>query len=165
MSIITILQMILSLITTNDWHVSCFFLLQNKQMKSTALLISIFLSLVLSIVQARLSDEHALHLDRSKFTQSISNVFFGERRHVGFGKFVGSGDSLSTAKKLEKPPTIMRKLILATIFHLSLKNSNFLNSWKGVLQGFLNKRKQLPMKHKILSPSGPTNGWYYGSQH
>ena len=111
--------------------------------------------------QARLSDEHALQMSRPKFRRTISNVFFGERRYVGFGKFVGSGDALPSA--VGKSPVILRQIILAKIIQLSQTNSNFFRSWKKVV-GPLMKIRKRPTGKAIFSPSGPTSGWYYGSQ-
>ena len=125
------------------------------------LLLIPFLNLIF-VTEARVADEHALQVERSKFRRTIGNVFFGERRYVGFGKFVGSGDSVPIA--IDPKSTTMSKLMMATIFHLSLKNSIFLNSWKNVVEGLIKKRQlQRPTKGGSASPSGPTNGWYYGS--
>ena len=119
------------------------------------------LALMFCSSQARLSDEHAIQMSRPKFRRTISNVFFGERRYVGFGKFVGSGDALSSV--IGKKPAILRQIIFAKIIQLSQTNSNFLRSWKQIV-GPLIKIPKRPTDKAIFSPSGPTSGWYYGSQ-
>lgn len=129
---------------------------------------SIFLILSICLVgfsDARFSDNHAvLKHRRHPIGRSINNVFFGERRQVGFGKFVGSGDVKPDI--VDQQNSKLWTEILVKIGGLSMRNGQLFDAWQNVNKKPGNKRffKQSD-KTKIepFSPSGPTDGWFYGS--
>ena len=72
----------------------------------------------------------------------VNKIFKGERRQSGFGKFVGAGDLDVSISQQKQPIFGPMKLKL-----MRSGNSN---------------RKHY-RKAPQISPSGPTDGWYYGS--
>ena len=120
-----------------------------------------FISFFLFFVDARFVDEHALHIHHR--IDWSGNVFIAERRHIGFTKFVGAGDSSATPLKPTQPAKTLRE-ILTKMTKWSTKKGKLFRKWQVLFDDVEKQLVNTASDEWPLDPtSGSTRGWYYGS--
>ena len=123
----------------------------------------VLVAILVAVSDARFSDSHAvLKHRRHPVELSVDNVFFGERRHVGFGKFVGSGD-VKPNIRIDEGSNFLSE-ILSRFNGRALRSVRFLKAWEKVIKASEEaEQSEEIMDDEPSSPSGPTEGWFYGS--